>query len=43
METEEAAGNLAPSAPLSLQLLEPDFGVHRLLAGVGNLLGLQSV
>src|SRR6266478_4923029 len=32
-----------PSAPLSLQLPEPDPGVHRLLAGVGNLLGPQSV
>jgi hypothetical protein len=32
-----------PSAPLSLQLPEPAPGVHRLLAGVGNLLGPQSV
>jgi hypothetical protein len=32
-----------PSAPLSLQLPEPGPGVHRLLAGVGNLLGPQSV
>src|SRR6266478_1924209 len=32
-----------PSAALSLQLPEPDPGVHRLLAGVGNLLGPQSV
>jgi len=28
-----------PSAPISLQLPEPDSGVHRLLAGVGNLPG----
>ena len=32
-----------PSAPLSLQLPEPGPGLHRLLAGVGNLLGPQSV
>ena len=32
-----------PSAPLSLQLPEPAPDVHRLLAGVGNLLGPQSV
>jgi hypothetical protein len=32
-----------PSAALSLQLPEPDPGVHRLLANVGNLLGPKSV
>ena len=31
-----------PSAPLSMQPPEPGPGVHRLLAGVGNLLGPQS-
>ena len=40
----KAAGNLAWSGrALSLHLPEPDPGVRRLLAGVGNLLGSQSV